>query len=391
MTTLLPILKHRATRWSIVLAGVFGGAAWWWLPTTPRSSIPIKKEYAPMTWSADFKYLAAHVVESRAGDWMITGVVVLQGSQTPLFIEGSFLSQYGGAHFLPGTDKMAFFDGQRLRIWDVAARTEWFPADGRSLRVPSDCLISRFVRDRAGHSFLVCGLGDGSLLVYDPLSGLLVSQKGATLAGHERFEPFIGGVRTIGDLDQFWEIPSFKLLEKMNRFEQRALQPSSFEWNAEGELAGLHIAQKHVTFWNVTTGAKEEIQLDGLCDIVLCATRRLAAGRVQRTPARPSWLQEIARRLGFAIDNSGAGVTIIDLATRKEVAWFPEAMNARLSADECLLAVSYPGREEVYDFPLWRPWPRILLAAGIAASVPLLLRGLGAARRRWLSRKLNSP
>jgi hypothetical protein len=99
----------------------------------------------------------------------------------------------------------------------------------------------------------------------------------------------------------------------------------------------------------------------------------------QGTQSSLAWLNCLFNALG--IEKQKVGIALYDLTTARETAFFPESEWAQFSADGKSLAILVRDTLEIYDFPLRRPWFKIV-GYGLAAAAGVWLFTLFSRRHR---------
>ncbi|MCI0377892.1 MAG: hypothetical protein L0215_09815 [Gemmataceae bacterium] len=425
MNTLWRFLNNRTARWSLALAGLAGVAAWWWLPVrvSLRQTIALPAKHYDKAISPDGRFLA--LAAGRGHD-------IEEGSETVTFWDlqldkrlGTFSHEFKWSdisskrfvrvfppafsaprdHF-PFTDcasQMAFFPSER-KLLRLAPNKAYIHdiATGESQSQQSDINSGTLQHDATGRILILRSIVGPRLQIQD-----FLSRKTTWISGYP--ECFPGGALETRPLDgdhfENGELPSEKLAITVRdlstgyiRHEATLTKPrwvrnqlwhleSVNRWALSNDGNTLVHVQVDVQVLDLAKNRSWNLNVARPKNPVLSPDGRFLAVHGSWARSYPAYLKRILGWLGITLsEQPRESLYLFDLASGNEVMSWDNGAYAYFSFDGASLLVRSEGGMLVYDTPR-RPWGRIGTAAVFAACVPSLLLGLGAARRRWFSRK----
>ncbi|MCI0637529.1 MAG: hypothetical protein L0Y72_31450 [Gemmataceae bacterium] len=427
MNTLWRILKHRTVRWSLVLAGLAGVAAWWWLPVrvSLRRTVALPAMHYDKAISPDGRFLALATQREgnlKSDDWSETvtfwdlqlderlgafsheinrsDILTKQGVRSPI----PTLSPPRRFHFPFSyfASRMAFFPSERklLRITPNKAYIHDI-ATGESNCHETDIHFGTLQHDATGRILILRPI-DGRLEIQDFVSGLTNSLSGFP-------ECFPSGALETRPLDEKQFKNNGLLSEKLAitlrdlstgkaRHEATLTKPlwvrnqlwhleDVNRWALSNDGNTLVHVQVDVQVLDLAKNRSWNLNVSRPKNPVLSPDGRFLAVHGSWARTHPAYLKRILGWLGITLsEQPKEALHLFDLASGNQIMSWDIGVYAYFTFDGASLLVRDDYNMSVYDNP-GRPWGRIGMAAVIAACVPPLLLGLGAARRRWLSSK----
>lgn len=373
----------------LVPATILGWGLWYWLPTSPRATLPAVpgKHSSSLYFSPDSRWLARYAYCYTKDPHTLRLWEVANGRQGAMLYSGS--RQLQSLAFSPDGGQVAalWFDrdiqvwnterGQLLATYERQERTDWHPH-------------VQIVYSPTGR-LLVYGPQVASGKLWDVISGREVASLFQEWDGNwmtTNMRGFLVG----GDKDRVtaWNLATANLagvFEVGGDLRRSALTPDArflAGWGGRG--FGTAVEFK---VWKAGGGEENFSQLDDNFANTPALSpdgRAVAVISTQQPGQLPpplSWLFPSKSK------DPTNQVKILEIPGGRLLGTIDRARQVEFSPDGQTLAVEDDGVVRLYDYPLRRPWGTILFWAGLLAATSLLMRFANSRRRRFRSE--NTP
>ncbi|MCI0641342.1 MAG: hypothetical protein L0Y70_19865 [Gemmataceae bacterium] len=375
-------------RWALVLGIGAGVVAWWQMPHWPRTKLTLPEGESIKTLSPDCTLLISQRdPKTFRGLWDLQTkqrVHVFASDDGPYPPDPRIPVHY--YHFVETQtilEARLMPEGEKFRHWKLDELgkchmvKEWYiPFRGHTVRGTD----GRFYF--LGRDF--------------PKTTLFSIEDARFLNSFDCEHESSGGRRIPGALVMCGQemttviaVPSFEKLIQVPTLRVRS-NPNCDEFALSRDGKTLVRIAYWADVWKLPSKSYKRVEIPGSFEPNLSSDGRfLVSSTFGGGVIRPRSLwKRITQWFGVSSPNDGvARVYVHDLDSGAELGVWRDMRKGQFSQDERTLAVMSDNTVLLYDFPLERPWLRVLFVAVIAACVPFLFRGLGAVRRRLFSSK----